>query len=547
MSYSSTRTSLDKLVTEHEAKRRADAYGVRAKVFQLVILSSVAAVIYLACTVRLWLFTSPLKTVLIDGVVVDIVSDDTTAHWLARASGTVFVFAVGCMGVVKLELNKVLFSAPVAPTPAPSAHPPVVGQCTNAPSALSIVQRSSTSLSGVGEAMWWNSGSNPSARSGAVANVADPAVRTLDELEALIQQRRFEQPTQRSNDDPYHRPQGFASSAVSSLVPGMLAPTNGHRGGIAVRYQNPLSIMSNDGNQRQAATAESELSALGVLHPERSLAKLRQWAAGICKAVVEDIDKCDAWLSEQRVRGFDCSCLLSEEISVVGARPPVSGGFGGFGGSTMQPAAAQPEKIRKYDALQNEKRKHQTQNASSMETYDWMHRIDLRLSLEHVLDVSGTFPNIGGGPSNAQAAARMRQGVIQRLRDLGQSRNLSSMSCSSDKPYVPADPYILTHILRMRVPCLANYIQLPYAVSSSGSGGGARDLRIYVGGNGDPYFYVRHRSGLQEKHMNTTEGPDSLFEALLLFFAVIQRVYHGAYGNVEGVVDLKQLNLDAML
>lgn len=547
---SSTRTTLDRLVAEHEFKRREEAYGTKAKVLHLSLVASLAAAVYAVCTVRLWLFTAPLRTVVIDGVMVDVVADDTTTHFLARGAGLVLLAALGVIGFVKLELGRAVLGDEVVHGAASPKS--VLGATSHPASALSIAQRPFGHVTEGTSTLWWNNGvgSQPSHIGGSA--MTDP-VRTLGELDLMIQQRKLEQ-TALSRDAEILNGNGFsnfASGGFNGMLP--LGPGNSQSsGGISVRYQTSSgALLSNERNQRQAATAESELSALGVLQPERSLLKLRQWAAGICKAVVEDIDKCDAWLSEKRVRGFDCSCLLSEYYELpttpnaLAARPPVTGGFGGFGGgamaSTMQPTAA---KIYKSEALLNEKRKLQMQNASSMETYDCMHRIDLRLSLEQVLDVGCTFPNIGGS-SNTQAAARMRQGIIQRLRALGQSRNLSNMSSSSDKSWVPADPYILTHVLRMRVPCLANYIQLPYAIPSGGSS--ARDLRIYVGGTGDPYFYVRHRAGVQEKHMNTSEGADSLFEALLLFFALIQRVYNGAYGNVEGVVDLKQLNLDTIL
>lgn len=548
MSSTSTRTALDRLVYEHEAKRRQEAYGTRAKLLLLSMISSVAAVVYTVCTARLWLFTTPLRTVVIDGVMVDVVADDTTTHLLARASGFVVVLSLSVMAAIKLELGKLVYGEETASTSSQSSSlkPPNAP----APSALSIAQRPQN-LSSDNSAMWWNS-TNLSANI-AIAN-SEATVRTLEDLDALIQQGKGQHNSHRDGDALSGGLSSFAPPSYSG-VNGLfsMGATHSQAGGIAVRYQSLSggALAPHDHNQRQAATSESEFSALGVLQPERSLLKLRQWAAGLCKAVVEDIDKCDAWLSEKRVRGFDCSSLLSEQYELPTAggfapRPPATGTFGTFGNGAMaQPVqASQPTKISKSEALLNEKRKLQMQNASSMETYDCMHRIDLRLSLEQVLDVGATFPNIGGS-SNAQSAARMRQGIIQRLRALGQSRNLSNMTTNSDKPWVPADPYILTHILRMRIPCLANYLQLPYAIPSGSSS--ARDLRIYVGGTGDPYFYVRHRTGMQEKHMNTAEGPDSLFEALLLFFAVIQRVYHGAYGNVEGVVDLKQLNLDTIL
>jgi hypothetical protein len=552
MSSTSTRTALDRLVADHEAKRRQEAYGTRAKLLLLSIVSSVAAAVYAVCTVRLWLFTAPLRTVVIDGVMVDVVADDTTAHLLARASGFLLVLALTAIAAIKLEIHQLVFGVEVPSTSGDASQAAVLkGNAAPVLSALSIAQRPHN-LVDDSTSLWWNTSSLVSTN--IAISGADTAVRTLEDLDALIQQGNAAQ-------NKFHSDADMLSNGLSNFAPPAFNSANGIfsmgvagtqvASGIAVRYQSlSNNLMPHDRNQRQAATAESEFSTLGVLQPERSLMKLRQWAAALCKAVTEDIDKCDAWLSEKRVRGFDCSSLLSEQYELptasVAARPPVTGGFGGFGGGAMaQPLqASQPAKISKSEALLNEKRKLQMQNASSMETYDCMHRIDLRLSLEQVLDVGSTFPNIGGS-SNSQSAARMRQGIIQRLRALGQSRNLSNMTSSSDKPWVPADPYILTHIMRVRVPCLANYLQLPYAIPSGS--GSARDLRIYVGGTGDPYFYVRHRTGMQEKHMNTTEGPDSLFEALLLFFAVIQRVYHGAYGNVEGVVDLKQLNLDTIL
>ncbi|EKG06416.1 hypothetical protein TCSYLVIO_002480 [Trypanosoma cruzi] len=70
-----------------------------------------------------------------------------------------------------------------------------------------------------------------------------------------------------------------------------------------------------------------------------------------------------------------------------------------------------------------------------------------------------------------------------------------------------------------------------------------QDLAIFVGDTGEPYFYVRYRSGPDDKTYATHQGVNSLFEALLIFAAIVRAYHNDSYGGIWGVMDLSQTGL----
>lgn len=534
--------SLQDIIREHEERRREREYGVAAKLKQLYIAFAVTVAVYIVSELSARSEgRRPVQHVVIDHVLVEVVPDTTATAWVARISGWACVAAVTAIALVRISAGGTQKQKPDA---VGAAHQRTAGAATEKTADARYSLRPSKPPQATHAAWWMPSTSNkPTVLNALVApSAGGDELQSKHDLDVYLLKQNSRQIGVAEGNALYAQSSTGASSFAAMVSrPGLFAAptvTAGSAPGILLRYDEAGAERLN-GGQRLATTAESELAALGVAHVERSLLRVRQWVSTICKGVVDDVDLCNQWFSDKRIKQFDCSNPLSEwwELPTASAAPR-PGGFG------VAAAPAAPEKVRKWEALANERKKLQMQSSSNMETFDSIAKLELRMALEHVLDVSRTFPATGGQDLPAAVVGRRQRGIIQRLRAFAGQRSMQGFQCGCESPDVPPDPYLVAHVLRSRVPALANYILLPYQQHSSTA---VKDLVLYVGGSGDPYFYVRHRyGGAQEKQMRTTEGAESLFEALLLFFAVVRRHYNGSYGNVEGMIDLKQLNVESI-
>lgn len=579
----------DNFIVEAERKRRREAYGVEAKLKHLYLLLTVASVLFVVAQVRLWWYARPSEHVLIDHVLVEVVPEETLAHLVGTLSGWAGLLAATGIAFYRLNIKSLLLGGPsedpvalTAPASVPTASSEKKVATTVATSIKPLPSRMSNDL-------WWCAGQAASfpvpSMSALSSDKLNPfqgqAIRSDDELQALL-----------SRDA--HVPNANMTILGGSDIfggAGSIGNSNGATG-IAVRYGVEGG---QEGKSRHAVqTASAELAALGVGNTDRSIMKLKEWISQLCKSAIDDIDKCDAWFAAQRIKTFDCSNPLSDLFDVVpsGVAAPAAGGFGapaaggfgapagggfgapatgggfgapaagGFGapagGGFGAPAAggfggqrqtggfggsqATVERVKKSVCLERERSKVQCQQAGDMSKIELLTKLDLRLSLERILDISITFPSTSSVDAPPAAIGRRQRGILNRLRTFATQPSFSSFRSSSEDPDIPADPYLIAHFLRTKCTALAPYIQLAYHSSSYQS----KDIVLYIGGNGEPCFFVKHRHGGQEKTMRTTEGVNSLFEGLLLFFAVVRRYYRGSYGNVEGVVDLQQLKLDGI-
>lgn len=638
----------ERITADHEKSRREALYGKSAKLKQLGYVSAVCLMIWIATETRLRSEAKPVQHVVIDGVLVEVVADVPRGlEFLSSMCRLCFFASVAGIALLRVDapfaLKLLGLVAAVDGDTRPSQRhnsredrsgtttasdvTPVSSSSSLRPAARPMAMPSvgSAPYSGGNGGSWWFSGpphTNPATTEHTIHQrllapggmswdtMVQPQAQSAQELDQLLRRWPTHPTGAGGAQGGYDGSAAFPATAYNGNHSGGLQAFAGDgfvthgattSSGIALAYDDLTTGRSGLQNHhdQQATSASSELVSLGVMNSERSVLRLKQWISTVCKGIVDDMDPCNAWFSDQRIKNFDCNHPLSELFDLpatsapsttgFGATPsttgfgatPAAGGFGaapatgfraggtGFGatpaggGGFGAAAAAAAPKVKKSEALVNERRKLQMQMSSNATTaFDYMAKIDLRLSLEAVLDVSRSFPT-DSHPTEAvppALAARRRRAIIQRIRTFAAQRTMQSFHSGPDTPDTPADPYIIVHLLRTRVPALTHYILLPYeqltsagaaVPGTSGAAGhstaGSRDLAVYVGSCGDPYFYVRHRghgAAGHEKLMRTSEGHDSIFEALLLFFAVVRRFYGGSYGNVEGMVDLKQLNLD---
>lgn len=227
-----------------------------------------------------------------------------------------------------------------------------------------------------------------------------------------------------------------------------------------------------------------------------------------------------------------------------------SGGGGGWGtssGSSGSTNTSSQNKPRKLDVLLQEQKRLETSGGSDPRTIqDTVKRvaiIDLRLQLDALLDVEGTFPPTI--PSKAQDKSRRQSYVAQRVATLAASSGLAAFNFfggDADRwsTALPSDPLIVVHILRHRA--FRGMVRLAHEPAKE------RELSLCVGHTGvAPCFFVRYANPpevpYREFHpaANSKEG---LFHAVLMLIAIIAHKHRGSYGTLAtGVVDLQQLKI----
>ena len=326
---------------------------------------------------------------------------------------------------------------------------------------------------------------------------------------------------------------------------------HGGMGGMMPNYNNQQGDrrmqvkfgIDSRGVETNVAATDSEWALLGVRDAELSSIRIAEWISKALHAVSGEIDRCNRWFAEKQLSAFDCSNSLSDLFSVHSASSAPT-----WGSSTT---AAQHAKVDKMQCLKNEKQKLQ-QQPHNLDVYEMIVHIDLRLKLEILLDVSKTFDpgrggRSGGAGSNAyeSEATRRQTYAIRRIKSLGSQSTLNGFHAAGGEPEVwseeyPIDAHLVTHVLAHQYPAFARHVKLPHQHMTD-----RRDLAIFVGSVGEPYFYVKYRNppAQPEKVFHTKQGPDSMFQALLIFVALIAKYHDNAYGGVFGVVDLEQLGL----
>nr|CCD12401.1 unnamed protein product [Trypanosoma congolense IL3000] len=299
-------------------------------------------------------------------------------------------------------------------------------------------------------------------------------------------------------------------------------------GGIRVQYGS-----TGEREERSASGKRSVNNiwgSVGVVDPERSLGSVRKWLSHLCQTLVEEVSATDRWFAERQLISFDCSHSLEEVIPMPSPSAPSRVGFG-----APQTQAAPPQPFRKADALMEERRKIASQGQNVQNCDVTMH-LDQRLQLETKLDTNTTFPP--ATPTSVTEQHAQRSYVLERIRTFASQTSLASYHHSRGDKHswrngFPTDAHLLIHIVRTCVPGFSDYVKFPHQSSNS-----QHDVTLVVGDMGEPYFYVRYRSGCTDETFSTRTGPNSLFEALVLFAAVLRTRHRGSYGGIGGLLDL---------
>ncbi|EKF38603.1 hypothetical protein MOQ_001191 [Trypanosoma cruzi marinkellei] len=331
-----------------------------------------------------------------------------------------------------------------------------------------------------------------------------------------------------------------SAPAVTSSAPGAGSAFSGPLvgGGIAAGPSDGIRVQYLGGAEKQSAAqpVDTEWAGLGILSAERSILKARRWLSDLCQELAEETAACDRWFAERQINSFDTTHCLQEIIP--GPRPSTSAGIG-VGLPTLL-SSTTPAVLRKLDALLNERQKIASQ-AQNVQNFDVILHLDQRISLEAKLDPSGTFPS--ASPLSVAEQQAQRQYVIKRLRAFASQKTLASYRHNHGDADVwregfPTDAHLLIHIVRVCVDGFANYVKFLHQPMNP-----QQDLAIFVGDTGEPYFYVRYRSGPDDKTYATHQGVNSLFEALLIFAAIVRAYHNDSYGGIWGVMDLSQTGL----
>ena len=223
------------------------------------------------------------------------------------------------------------------------------------------------------------------------------------------------------------------------------------------------------------------------------------------------------------------------------------GGWGNSNNNNNSNNSNSNNKPRKLDVLLQEQKRLETSGGSDprtiQDTVKRVSTIDLRLQLDALLDIEGTFPPTI--PSKSADKSRRQTYVAQRIATLAASSNLAAFNFfggDADRwsAALPSDPLIVMHILRHRA--FRGMVRLAHEPAKE------RELSLCVGHTGvAPCFFVRYANPpevpYKEFHpaANSREG---LFHAVLMLVAIIANKHRGSYGTLAtGVVDLQQLKI----
>jgi hypothetical protein len=297
--------------------------------------------------------------------------------------------------------------------------------------------------------------------------------------------------------------------------------------------------------KESAVAADTEWTSLGIRDVDSATLRIAEWVNKTIQQLLQEIADVNRWFAEKQLSAFDCNNSLRDTFVVPA--PPAAPAV-----SWAAPAATNTQnavtKIKKIECLTNEKAKLVAQQPTS-ETYNIIMMFDRRIALETVLDLSETFPTTGsgrhhqgGGITTESDATRCQSYIIRRLKTLGSQPTLSGYRASSGEPEVwsedyPCDAHLLIHILSMRHPALIR-TKLPHQPLQD-----RREMVIYVGHVGEPYFFVKYRENGAEKVFHTRQGNSSLFQALLICVALITKYHDRKWGSVFGVINLEQVGL----
>ncbi|ORC84840.1 uncharacterized protein TM35_000401070 [Trypanosoma theileri] len=523
----------DQLI-ELDRQRRAKVYGRGAKRFHLKVLAATSAVMYVVTRIAASMYPKSVTHAWVDDVLVEVVEDDAMESLCVILR---WIFLGSMFLLVLLTFKK---GKRQTLQPRRDAHVGVNGlprtKGWSAPFS-SIAVPAATVLGGLPRI--------PAPITSAVVEAQEQRqeqrqqhpIRSEAELDEFLMSKKLEGDKEAELTVTASAPTGSAFTAAGFSAPlvGGGIPT-GPSDGIRVQYSSGV-------DQRPASQpVDTEWAGLGILNAERSLLKVRKWLSDVCQDLADEIAACDRWFAEHRISSFDSRHSLQETIPVP-QTPPAPGVSFALPATNPNLTAATTT-LRKLDALVNERKK-LTGQAQNVQNFDTISHLNQRLALEAKLDLGSTFP-LTSSLSVAELQAR-RQYIIKRIRTFASQKTLTSYKHSRGdvdtwRDEFPTDAHLLIHIVRVCVDGFANYVKFPHQPMNQ-----QQDLALFVGDTGEPYFYVRYRSGPVDKTYATHKGIVSLFEALLIFAAIVRTYHNASYGGIWGVMDLSRTGLLGVL
>ncbi|KAH9580962.1 Cytochrome B561-related [Trypanosoma melophagium] len=523
----------DQLI-ELDQQRRARVYGRGAKRLHLKVLATTSALMYVVTRFVAWMYPKSVTHAWVDDVFVEVVEDDALEsvcvilRWIFLWSMFLLVLLTFKKGKrqtlpprrdARVGVNEFRrakgWAAPFSAIAVPAAT--VLGGLPRVPAPIT---------SAVVEAQEQRQEQRQ-----------QQPIRSEAELDEFLMSTKLE-----SEKETEVTVKTSAPTGTTFTTAGFSAPLVG--GGITVGPSDGIRVQYSNGVDQPPASqpVDTEWAGLGILNAERSLLKVRKWLSDVCQELAEEIAACDRWFAEHRISSFDSRHSLQETISLP-QTPPAAGV--GFALPTIAPnGTAATVTLRKLEALVNERKK-LTGQAQNVQNFDTISHLDQRLGLEAKLDLGSTFP-LTSSFSVAELQAR-RQYIIKRIRTFASQKTLASYKHNRGdvdtwRDEFPSDAHLLIHIVRVSVDGFANYVKFPHQPMNQ-----QQDLALFIGDTGEPYFYVRYRSGPVDKTYATHKGIVSLFEALLIFVAIVRTYHNASYGGIWGVMDLSRTGLLGVL
>ncbi|ESL08664.1 hypothetical protein TRSC58_03630 [Trypanosoma rangeli SC58] len=545
------RLSYGEQLIELDKHRRTKEYGRDAKRFHLKLVTFTSALLYLAARVEAWMYPRSVSHTWVDNVLVEVVEDDKLER-VCSILGCVFAASLFLLVFLTLRGGVRRNSSRSARGPRAAGDNSHRAKGWSAPFS-SIAVPASTLFGGLPKV-----DVSPAAAAGGSQQLRlhqhhplqqQQSIRSEAELKRFLSSKELA--TGKGGEAP---PPAVAAAAVSTATLSGPAVTSSSTGGgaafggplvgaaIAVGPSDGIRVQYLGGADKQTAAqpVETEWTGLGILSAERSLLKARKWLSDLCQELAEETAVCDRWFAERQISSFDTMHCLQETVPLPRPPAPARLGFG----STNLLASTTPTVLRKLDALLNERQKLAGQ-AQNVQNFDAILHLDQRLSLEAKLDPSGTFPS--ASPLSVAEQQAQRQYIVKRLRSFASQKTLASYRHNHGDANLwrdgfPTDAHLLIHIVRVCVDGFANYVKFPHQPMNPQAG-----LAIFVGDTGEPYFYVRYRSGANDKTYATHQGVNSLFEAVVIFAAIVRAYHNDSYGGIWGVMDLSRTGLLSVL
>ncbi|CCW71247.1 unnamed protein product [Phytomonas sp. Hart1] len=568
-------------VLETEHKRQTHYFGREGRITQLKYTTSVLLALYLISWFFSWSHPTPTSQIWIDEVLVEVLQDS----WITTISGLIFSLLfissallftfVYCTRpekkTLKISNTQHLSSSTEHPQSSPTTrdHPQSSLRPSNMiPSMNPLLlnprtENIRTEKLCVGEPLGMvgsiplgkhnqTVAAGPTHRPRGVVTSTTSVCNTKD-LENFLR-TRIGSKSSEPFSDAIVEPVLHSLSLNTPLNPARITTGSGRlpqEGCINVHYNDvreehlreapaatgAVGGSDNEGHSLFHVFGDVDWLSFGVRDPEHALFRLREWVRDICSRLNSEIEQCDQWLASQELTAFDCNHSLQETLSVKlpsAAMPSPS-----FTWGQPQTLQQQPlQQVQKQELILSERQKLQR---SVPQNFNVISYYNQRLALEKRLDVTRTLPQ-GTVASNSELAARQHY-VVSRLGMLAKSKKLLSYKHNSGdtdtwREGFPCDAHILLHVIRNSVEGMEGYIRLGFHSSTQ-----TQDLAICVGDTGEPYFYVRYRTQTTDQRLTPYPGPNSLFESLLIYTAIIHRYHHDVYGGIRGTVDLKRTGL----